>query len=262
MSTAAREPVPTPAMIYIVEDDPSVARLVVATLQDFGFATEHFRDGASVLRRLRAVRPDLCIVDLGLPDIDGIELVKQIAALTDTGVLILTGRGHTVDRVMGLELGGDDYVVKPFEPRELVARVRSILRRRGGAGAAGGGGSRRFARFLDWTLDCAANTLLAADGTQHQLGVAEIHVLRAFVERPHQILTREQLTGDRDLSPLDRSIDVRISRLRRKLETDPQNPKIIKTVYGAGYMFTAAVSWGGAEVAARGPDDAAGQGRG
>jgi DNA-binding response OmpR family regulator len=178
--------------------------------------------------------------------------VRQITSVSSSGVLILTGRGHTVDRVMGLELGADDYMVKPFEPRELVARVRSILRRRAGGGSGGAGGAggayatghpRRHASFLGWNLDCAANILRAADGSEHLLGTAETQVLRAFVERPYQILTREQLIGQRDLSPQDRSIDVRISRLRRKLESDPQNPKIIKTVYAAGYMFSAAVTW-------------------
>ena len=233
-------------LIYVIEDDDAIAKLVLAALHEFGFATEAFRNGATVLRRLRTERPDLCIVDLGLPDIDGIELVRQITSVSSSGVLILTGRGHTVDRVMGLELGGDDYMVKPFEPRELVARVRSILRRRAagaGPGAGTPGQPRRHASFVGWRLDCAANILRAADGSEHLLGTAETQVLRAFIERPFQILTREQLVGQRDLSPLDRSIDVRISRLRRKLESDPQNPKIIKTVYGAGYMFSAAVTW-------------------
>jgi two-component system, OmpR family, response regulator len=235
---------PIAALIYVVEDDAAISKLVVAALHEFGFATEAFDNGATLLRRLRTERPDLCIVDLGLPDIDGIELVRQISTSSSSGVLILTGRGHTVDRVMGLELGGDDYMVKPFEPRELVARVRSILRRRaGGAGAGAPGQPRRHASFMGWTLDCAANILRAADGSEHLLGTAETQVLRAFVERPYQILTREQLIGQRDLLPQDRSIDVRISRLRRKLESDPQNPKIIKTVYGAGYMFSAAVTW-------------------
>ena len=233
-------------LIYVVEDDLAIARLVLAALHEFGFATEAFGSATAVLRRLRTERPDLCIVDLGLPDMDGIELVRQITTVSSSGVLILTGRGHTVDRVMGLELGGDDYMVKPFEPRELVARVRSILRRRAvgaGSGAGTPGQPRRHASFLGWRLDCAANILRAADGSEHHLGTAETQVLRAFIERPFQILTREQLIGQRDLSPGDRSIDVRISRLRRKLECDPQNPKIIKTVYGAGYMFSAAVTW-------------------
>ncbi|UUZ67626.1 response regulator transcription factor [Polaromonas sp. P2-4] len=230
-------------LIYVVEDDEAVARLVVRALEEFGYPVEWFHDGSSVLRRLQTERPDLCVVDLGLPDLDGIELIRQVGALTNCGILILTGRGHTIDRVMGLELGGDDYVVKPFEPRELVARVRSILRRRGSAGQAGTTNQRRYASFIGWTLDCAANSLRAPDGAEHVLGTAETQVLRAFVERPHQILTREQLLGQRDLSPMDRSIDVRISRIRRKIEADPQNPKIIKTVYGAGYMFTAAVAW-------------------
>ena len=124
----------------------------------------------------------------------------------------------------------------------LLARVRSILRRRA-VPAAAPDVPRRFASFAGCTLDCAANLLRAADASEHLLGTAEMQVLRAFVDRPHQILTREQLVGTRDLSALDRSIDVRISRLRRKIEADPQNAKIIKTVYGAGYMFAAAVAW-------------------
>jgi two-component system, OmpR family, response regulator len=241
-SLPSNPPEPRPPLIYVVEDDDAIARLVVGALHEFGFGTETFRSGAALLRQLRTERPELCVVDLGLPDIDGIELVRQIAAMSSSGVLILTGRGHTVDRVMGLELGADDYMVKPFEPRELVARVRSILRRRA-TGNGNAPGQRRHARFLGWSLDCAANILRSPDGSEHLLGTAETQVLRAFVERPHQILTREQLIGQRELSPLDRSIDVRISRLRRKLESDPQNPKIIKTVYGAGYMFSAAVTW-------------------
>ncbi|MFZ2989893.1 response regulator transcription factor, partial [Ideonella sp.] len=111
-------------LVYVIEDDDAINRLVVMALHDFGFATESFRSGTTVLRRLQTEKPDLCIVDLGLPDMDGIDLIRQISSLSSAGVLILTGRAHTVDRIMGLELGGDDYVTKPFEPRELVARVR------------------------------------------------------------------------------------------------------------------------------------------
>ena len=230
-------------LIFIVEDDSGVAQLLARTLESFQFQVRRFGDGRSALHRIRVEHPALCIVDLGLPDIDGIELMRQIAQISSCGMLILTGRDHPVDRVMGLELGGDDYVVKPFDPRELVARVRSILRRRQPRDPELVARQRRYARFLNWSWDCAAHTLRDPEGGEHVLGNAEARVLKIFLERPHQILTREQLLGQRDLSPLDRSIDVRISRIRRKLEPDPQNPKIIKTVYGAGYMFTAAVTW-------------------
>lgn len=231
------------ALVYVIEDELAIARLAQSVLVEFGFEVECFHTGASAVRRMQARRPDLCIVDLGLPDMDGIDLVRQISQQSQSGLLILSGRGHLADRIMGLELGADDYVTKPFEPRELVARVRTILRRRGQAPGGGGSEPRRVARFLNWALDCSANTLRADDGTEHLLGVAEVQVLRAFLERPHQILTREQLVGQRSLSPLDRSIDVRISRLRRKIEIDPMAPRIIKTVYGAGYVFSASVIW-------------------
>jgi DNA-binding response OmpR family regulator len=183
------------------------------------------------------------VVDLGLPDMDGLDLVRRITAEADAGVLILTGRGHTADRVMGLELGGDDYVIKPFEPRELVARIRSILRRRSAIQGAPAIKRRRHASFLGWRFDCAANLLRAPDGSRHLMGRGETQVLRCFVEHPHQILTREQLIGERELHPTDRVIDVRVSRLRKRIESDPADPAIIKTVYGIGYMFAADVSW-------------------
>lgn len=234
----------TSTRVWVVDDDAEVGRVVGLTLEEFGFVVRGFRDAASVLRRLATERPELCIVDLGLPDMDGLELVREIARRCDCGMLILTGRGHTADRVMGLENGGDDYVVKPFEPRELVARVRSILRRRASVGAPGAAPlQRRQARFAGWTLDCASHTLRGPAGDEHLLGTAEAQVLRCFLERPNQILTREQLVGSRDLSPLDRSIDVRISRLRKRLEADAQHPRLIKTVYGAGYMLSAVVDW-------------------
>jgi DNA-binding response OmpR family regulator len=231
------------SLIYVVEDDAGVAQILQRTLCEFGFQVELFGTAAAIMRRLQGERPDLCIVDLGLPDMDGIELMSHIARLSSCGLLVLTGRGHTIDRVMGLELGADDYVVKPFEPRELVARVRSILRRRASTSGVGAAKLHRFAHFLGSALDCGANRLRAPDGQDHVLGTAEAQVLRAFLERPNQILSREQLYGQRDISPLDRSIDVRISRLRRKLEVDAQQPKIIKTVYGSGYMLCAVVEW-------------------
>jgi len=131
------------SLIFLVEDDPAVTKVVLNALNEFGFTAQGFPTGAAVLRRMQTEKPDLCIVDLGLPDMDGIDLVRRITAHCSAGVLILTGRGHTADRVMGLELGGDDYVTKPFESRELVARVRSILRRRAVAAGATGAQQRR-----------------------------------------------------------------------------------------------------------------------
>ena len=234
----------TRPLIFLVEDEEGIARLLALTLQEYGFDAQWDRRGADLLKRLETSEPRLCIVDLGLPDMDGLEVVRAIRAKSRCGVLILTGRGHAVDRVMGLELGADDYVVKPFEPRELVARVRSILRRCAPepvstAPTAG----NRVAEFAGWRFEAASNRLTSPEGQEHDLSTAEAQLLAGFLERPNRILTRDQLMGERDVSPFDRSIDVRISRLRRKLEPDPQNPKLIRTVYGAGYLLATNVSW-------------------
>ena len=226
-------------LIAIVEDDPDVARTIEQVLGDFGFRTVWCRNAGELLRRLRQTAPDLCIVDLGLPDMDGLEVMQRVRAQSPCGILILTGRAHVSDRVMGLELGADDYVLKPFEPRELVARVRSILRRREQIADE----SSQLAEFAGWRFNLGNNTLQGSDGEEHVLSTAEADLLRVFVRNPNRILQREQLMGKRDLQPTDRSIDVRISRLRRKLEPDPQNPALIKTVYGAGYLFLATVNW-------------------
>ena len=226
-------------LIAIVEDDPDVARTIEQVLGDFGFRTIWCRNAGELLRRLRQSAPDLCIVDLGLPDMDGLEVMQRVRAQSPCGILILTGRAHVSDRVMGLELGADDYVLKPFEPRELVARVRSILRRREQLADE----SSQLAEFAGWRFNLGNNTLQGSDGEEHVLSTAEADLLRVFVRNPNRILQREQLMGKRDLQPTDRSIDVRISRLRRKLEPDQQNPALIKTVYGAGYLFLATVNW-------------------
>ena len=234
----------TRPLIFLVEDDEGIARLLALTLQEYGFDAHWEKTGGELLKRLETTEPRLCIVDLGLPDMDGLEVVRAIRAKSRCGVLILTGRGHAVDRVMGLELGADDYVVKPFEPRELIARVRSILRRCAPEPmAAPPTGSNRVAEFAGWRFEAATNRLTSPAGEEHDLSTAEALLLLGFLERPNRIQTREQLMGERDVSPFDRSIDVRISRLRRKLEPDPQNPKLIRTVYGAGYLLAAAVNW-------------------
>jgi len=231
-----------PALIFVIEDELSIARLVQSVLVEFGFEVECFHTGASALRRLAVRRPDLCITDLGLPDMDGMQVVRQLQEGTPCAVLILTGRNDVTDRVLGLELGADDYIVKPFEPRELVARVRSILRRYQKAPASEPAGHSAV-RFAGWHFEIGRLSLTHEDGREVSLSAAEAALLQTLLKRPNKILTREQLIGERELDPFDRSIDVRISRLRRKLEDDPQDPKIIKTVYGAGYLLCASVEW-------------------
>lgn len=227
--------------IFLVEDDLSIARLITTVLPEYGFRCESFRTGGELFRRLRQTTPDLCIIDLGLPDMDGMEIVRQLRADYRCGVMILTGRIHVGDKVMGLEIGADDYVVKPFEPRELVARLRSILRRCEPTQASNG--KARVARFSGWRFDTDSYTLATPDGREKSISASEAQMLQRFLERPNRVLPREQLLGQNDLSPFDRSIDVRISRLRRKLEDDSQHPTLIKTVYGAGYLFVSSVGW-------------------
>ena len=262
-------------LVAIVEDDPDVAKIIEQVLADFGFRTVWCRSGTDLLRRLRTLAPDLCIIDLGLPDMDGLEAMQRVRAQSSCGILILTGRAHVSDRVMGLELGADDYVLKPFEPRELVARVRQARAARPADGAGDqyerhfrkpwtprtGSlvhhktltaamidsrdflAAKRKAEFAGWQFNLGNNTLTSPNGAEHALSMAETELLKVFVSNPNRILQREKLMGTRDLAPNDRAIDVRISRLRRKLEPDPQSPAFIKTVYGAGYLFLATVNW-------------------
>ena len=227
--------------IFVIEDDAEVARIVCRSLEQFGFQAEHLRTGRELRQRLRDVEPGLCIVDLQLPDVDGMELVRELQEKHGCGILILTGRHDVTDRVVGLEMGADDYVSKPFEPRELVARVRSILRRH--AGVAAGAKQHAVARFSGWTFDVNLFALTGPDGREVSLSAAEARLLKTLLENANRILTREQLLCDRALAPYDRSIDVRISRLRQKIEKDPRDPQLIKTVYGAGYLMSTAVAW-------------------
>lgn len=239
--TSSRPETGTPR-IFVLEDESDIARLICSSLAEYGFRCEHLSTGRQLLVRARQSVPDLCIVDLGLPDMDGMQVVRELQEISPCAVLILTGRNDVTDRVLGLELGADDYIVKPFEPRELVARVRSILRRYQRAAPAEPV-ERTLARFGNWLFDSGRHTLTASDGREVSLSAAEAGLLTTLLQRPNKILSREQLLGERDVDPFDRSIDVRISRLRRKLDDDPQNPKLIKTVYGAGYLFSTQVSW-------------------
>ncbi len=234
---------PASPIIFVLEDEAEIARLVCASLRESGFRYEHLSTGRQLLSRARQTAPDLCIIDLGLPDMDGMQVLRELQDASPCAVLILTGRNDVTDRVLGLELGADDYLVKPFEPRELVARVRSILRRYQHAAPETPPAERTTARFAGWTFDSGRHALAAPDGRETALSSAEAALLTLLLRRPNKILSREQLLGERDIDPFDRSIDVRISRLRRKLDDDPQNPRLIRTVYGAGYLFSAQVSW-------------------
>ncbi len=229
-------------LIFVVEDEADIARLIVGTLAEYGFRCETFGTGRALLARAKRMQPELAILDLGLPDMDGLQVLRELQEQHPCAALILTGRDGLTDRVLGLELGADDYLVKPFEPRELVARVRSILRRYQKAATPEPGGHSAV-RFAGWHFDIGRLNLVADDGREVSLSAAEAALLQTLLKRPNKILTREQLIGERELDPFDRSIDVRISRLRRKLEDDPQDPKIIKTVYGAGYLLCATVVW-------------------
>jgi DNA-binding response OmpR family regulator len=229
-----------PKLIYLVEDDRGVAQVVVEALGRFGFRVEHMRSGRQLLLRQRQRPADLCIVDLGLPDLDGLSVVRELGALESCAIVILSGRQDLADRVAGLELGADDYVLKPFEPRELIARVRSVLRR---ADIRRRRVETEIARFAGWAFEPASHLLTAPGGSAEQLGTAEAELLLALLRSPNRILTREQLLPDRPNVPYDRTIDARISRLRRRLRDDPLAPRLIKTIYGAGYMLAVPVAW-------------------
>ena len=229
-------------LVYVVEDHDEIGRMVCATLDQHGFRSEHFRTGTNFLQGLRRKAPAISVIDLGLPDLDGMHLVRQVQAVSDSAILILTGRHSVDDRILGLELGADDYMVKPFEPREVVARVNTILRRLE-RGSEPRKGTHKSARFGGWTFEESCNRLTGPGGREVELSVAEARLLATLLRQPNRILNRAALLGDGDREPLDRSIDARISRLRRKLHADDDSQELVKTVYGAGYMLVAKVEW-------------------
>src|SRR5262245_48053736 len=229
-------------IVYVVEDHDEIGRLVCAALDQHGFRSEHFRTGTNFLQSLKRRAPAISVIDLGLPDLDGLHLVRQVQAVSDSAILILTGRQSVDDRILGLELGADDYMVKPFEPREVVARVNTILRRLDRSSKPRKG-THKSARFGGWTFEESCNRLTGPGGREVELSVAEARLLTTLLSQPNRILDRAALLGDADREPLDRSIDARISRLRRKLQADDDSQELIKTVYGAGYMLVAKVEW-------------------
>ncbi|WP_349358309.1 response regulator transcription factor [Stappia sp.] len=235
---------PDGARVFIIEDDGDIRDLLCDTLRTYRFAPVAFATAEAALSELAADPPAAVILDLGLPDMDGMDAINRIRARGPVPILVLSARAHASDRIMGLEFGADDYVVKPFDPREIVARVRSLLRRASPAPAAGvRDAGDRVARFAGWRFEPESHRLLAPDGEESFLSTGEAAILTALLRAPKRVLSRDHLLehGGRD-DTLDRAIDVRISRIRKKL-TRPDEPPLIRTVYGSGYMLTAQVTW-------------------
>jgi len=242
------ESAPAPSRLpclLTVEDDAEIAALLQRYFSANGFEVFGAPDGAAMRAALANGRVDAVLLDLGLPGEDGVSLMRYLRANWNGAVIIVTGRGDSVDRVVGLELGADDYVTKPFDLRELLARVRTVLRRTQAAAPIGtdsrDAGQLRFAGF---TLDTAARVLRNAAQEEIVLTSGEYELLRALVAHSDRVLSRDDLMNrlhGRDAGPYDRAIDVQVGRLRRKLEPDPENPQLIKSVRGAGYVFAARV---------------------
>lgn len=230
--------------LLIVDDEPDVRNLLARYFNAQGFATATAADGAQMREHLQRSRVDLVLLDLGLPGEDGLSITRYLREAWQGPVVIVTGRGEPVDRVVGLELGADDYVTKPFDLRELLARVRSVLRRARQASQAPARNTPPAFAFAGFTLDTAARTLHAPDGRPIALTTGEYALLRVLVDHPNHVLTRDQLMTKlhgRDTGPFDRAIDAQVGRLRRKIETDPQRPRLIQSVRGTGYVFTPTV---------------------
>ena len=229
--------------ILIVDDDPGLRGLLRGYLGDNGFEVDAAEDGAAMRSRMAAAAPDLVILDLMLPGEDGLSLCRALrAGSASLPILMLTARGEDTDRIVGLEMGADDYLPKPFNPRELLARIRSVLRR-AGENAAREKPALALA-FAGWTLDLGARHLLGADGVVVPLSNGEFKLLRAFAESPLRVLSRDQLMdvlAGREAGPFDRSVDVMVSRLRRRLDDDGREPQLIKTVRSEGYMLASEV---------------------
>ena len=236
---------PDTPLIAILDDEADIRHLLCTSLEDAGFRTIGFARATEFEAALRRITPDVILIDLGLPDRDGMALVHRLATQTGAAIIIISGRAQLQDRITGLELGADDYISKPFEVAEVVARVRARLRRP--AAAPDSARTGQCARFSGWTADFDRYALTAPDGSETPFSHAEGEVLRLFLDSPRRLVTRAQMLeglGSGAGDSFDRAMDVRISRLRGKLGEDPKNPRLIKTIYGAGYIFLSEVAWG------------------
>jgi len=232
--------------ILVVDDQQEICDLVREYLSDEGFRVSTAKDGTGLREELARSQVDLVILDLMLPGEDGLQLARELRNQSEIGIIMLTGRGETVDRIIGLEMGADDYLPKPFHLRELLARVRSVLRRVASRTGEALAAHRVRMRFAGWTFDLASRALISPAGEEVRLTTGEFELLAAFVDHAGQVLSRDRLLDlarHREAGPFDRTIDVQVGRLRRKLEDDPRSPALIKTVRGGGYIFTPAVEF-------------------
>lgn len=243
-SRPAIVPEESASRILVVDDDGEIRRLLASFLGRNGFTVTTARDGVDMDAAMSTGHPDLLVLDLVMPGVSGLELCRRIRARSPIPIIMLTAKGDDTDRIVGLEVGADDYVPKPFNPRELLARIRAVLRRALPKDLANPGVPRGQLHFAGWRLNQRRRELLDPDGAVVDLTAGEYDLLLAFVERPHRVLSREFLLeqSGRHAGPFDRSIDVQVSRLRRKLERGSAVTPIIKTVRGAGYLFAPEVA--------------------
>lgn len=232
--------------ILIVDDDPNITTLISRLLSKEGYQVGTASNANEMRSYVKQKSFQLIILDLMLPDSDGFTLAREICSDFNCGLIMLTGKSDVVDKIIGLEVGADDYITKPFDNKELLARVRSVLRRSTRIEGQQVEGVGSIAQFNGWKLDLTAQELISPDGDEIHLTSHEYLLLELFVKNSNRIFTRDQIMNamtDRDWSPIDRSIDVLVSKLRHKLNQDPHNPSLIKTIRSAGYKLTAKVEF-------------------
>ena len=239
-STSPSQAVGAAPRILVVDDDPGIRSVVCAYLEEHGYEVDTVADGKGLERHLTRGRVDLIVLDVMLPGEDGLAICRRLSAEQGPAIIMLSALGGDADRIVGLELGADDYLPKPCNPRELLARVRAVLRRRRGDGRFGAG-----CEFAGWRLDLVRRELRSPQGVVVNLSSGEFSLLRAFVERPQRVLTRDRLLDlarGPDTEAYDRAIDVQISRLRKKLDDGASGQELIRTIRNEGYMFSAKVT--------------------
>ena len=226
--------------VLVVDDDPAVRETLTDYLTEHGYDVAVAAGGEAMRAELARTLPAVVLLDVGLPGEDGLTLARYVRERYDLGIIMVTGADDVIDRVAGLEVGADDYIAKPFDPRELRARLKSVLRRLQGKSAPEAKALRELVTIGACTLNLRSRELRDAKGREVPITAMEFSLLKTFLEHPNQVLSRDQLlslTRNREWEPFDRSIDIRIARLRRKIEEHPERPKAIKTVRGGGYMY-------------------------